>query len=88
MVLKQYLKNPDWFVAENVTGLESANSGKIFNIILKELEFAGEGYNITAHKYKFEEYCVPQKKTQDNCCRNKKRFKKIFFSAKANYIKK
>ena len=27
-------KNPEWFVAENVTGLESANSGKIFDVIL------------------------------------------------------
>ncbi len=75
-------KKPDWFVAENVTGLESANSGKIFNIILKELEFAGEGYNITAHKYKFEEYCVPQKRHRIIVVGIRKDLKKYFLVPK------
>ncbi|RSD27621.1 DNA cytosine methyltransferase [Mesobacillus subterraneus] len=53
--------NPLAFIAENVGGLESANEGKAFVQILKAMEEAGEhGYNITPHKYKFEEYGVPQ----------------------------
>ncbi|MEH7181080.1 DNA cytosine methyltransferase [Neobacillus vireti] len=49
---------PQWFIGENVGGLESANEGKAFVQILKEMEEAG--YYITPHKYKFEEYGVPQ----------------------------
>ena len=51
---------PDWFVAENVSGMSSANEGNAFKTILKELKNSGNGYNITAHKYKFEEYGIPQ----------------------------
>jgi len=51
---------PIWFLAENVSGLQSANDGNAFKKILKDLEKAGNGYNITAHLYKFEEYGVPQ----------------------------
>ena len=75
-------KNPDWFVAENVTGLESANSGKIFNVILKELESVGKGYNITAHKYKFEEYSVPQKRHRIIIVGLRKDLKKYFLVPK------
>jgi len=49
---------PMWFVAENVSGLSSANDGKAFEKILLELKSAG--YVITPHLYKFEEYGVPQ----------------------------
>ena len=49
---------PQWFLAENVGGLRSANEGKAFKKILKELEEAG--YVITPHLYKFEDYGVPQ----------------------------
>jgi len=49
---------PQWFVAENVGGLKSANEGKAFTKILDELKNAG--YVITPHLYKFEEYGVPQ----------------------------
>lgn len=52
--------NPKWFIAENVSGLQSANSGKAFKKILNDLENAGKGYNLTANLYKFEEYGVPQ----------------------------
>lgn len=52
--------NPKWFIAENVSGLQSANNGTAFKKILEDLENAGKGYNITAHLYKFEEYGVPQ----------------------------
>lgn len=53
--------NPVWFIAENVGGLQSANDGQAFLIILKALENAGKyGYNLTPHLYKFEEYGIPQ----------------------------
>jgi len=52
--------NPQWFVAENVSGLQSANNGEAFKKILEEFENAGHGYNIAPHLYKFEEYGVPQ----------------------------
>lgn len=49
---------PQWFVAENVGGLRSANDGKALTKILEELQ--GAGYVITPHLYKFEEYGIPQ----------------------------
>jgi DNA (cytosine-5)-methyltransferase 1 len=52
--------NPLFFVAENVSGIHSANSDAAFYKILKELENAGYGYNVTTHLFKFEEYGVPQ----------------------------
>ncbi len=52
--------NPKWFIAENVSGLQSANNGKAFKKILEDLESAGSGYRLTPHLYKFEEYGVPQ----------------------------
>lgn len=54
--------NPLFFVAENVSGLKSANSGKAFAKILEDLENAGLGYNLTVHEFKAEEYGVPQKR--------------------------
>lgn len=51
---------PKFFVAENVGGITSANEGRAFKKILDDLSRAGNGYNITAHLYKFEEYGVPQ----------------------------
>lgn len=54
--------NPEWFVAENVSGLRSANDGTAFGHILSELEAAGLGYDVVPHLYKFEEYGVPQKR--------------------------
>lgn len=54
------IHQPKWFIAENVSGLQSANSGKAFNKILHDLENAGSGYVLTTHLYKFEEYGVPQ----------------------------
>lgn len=52
--------NPMWFLAENVNGIQSANNGDAFAAILKDLESAGKGYNLTIHLYKFEKYGVPQ----------------------------
>ena len=55
-VLKSH--KPDWFLAENVGGLRSANEGEAFKIILRDLRDAG--YKVYPHLYKFEEYGVPQ----------------------------
>lgn len=54
--LRQF--RPQWFVAENVGGLRSANGGSALTRILAELRDAG--YVITPHLYKFEEYGIPQ----------------------------
>ncbi len=54
------IKNPQWFVAENVSGIQSANNGMAFLQIIDDLKKAGVGYNVTPHLYKFEEYGVPQ----------------------------
>lgn len=53
---------PTCFVAENVIGLHHAHSGNALGQILRELAEAGDGYNVTAHPYKFEEYGVPQER--------------------------
>jgi len=53
---------PKFIVAENVGGMSSANDGKAFERIINDLKNAGNGYEITSHKYKFEEYGVPQKR--------------------------
>ncbi len=55
-VLKKY--QPKWFLAENVSGLQSANEGKAFEKIKEDLINAG--YKIYPNLYKFEEYGVPQ----------------------------
>lgn len=55
-VLKKY--QPQWFLAENVGGLRSANDGRAFQKILQDLKDCG--YNLYPHLYKFEEYGVPQ----------------------------
>jgi DNA (cytosine-5)-methyltransferase 1 len=51
---------PIFFIAENVGGLASANDGKAFDRIINDLETAGNGYALTIHLYKAEEYGVPQ----------------------------
>ena len=55
-VLKIY--QPEWFLAENVSGMRSAGDGDHFKQILKDMEEAG--YVLTPHMYKFEEYGIPQ----------------------------
>ena len=49
---------PLWFLAENVSGLSTANNGLAFKKILSDMKAAG--YKIFPHLYKFEEYGVPQ----------------------------
>lgn len=56
LVLKKY--QPEWFLAENVSGLKSAGSGEHFKQILQDMKNAG--YVIVPHMYKFEQYGVPQ----------------------------
>ncbi len=52
---------PEWFLAENVGGLRGANEGSAFKKIIHDLENSGEnGYHLTAHLFKFEQYGVPQ----------------------------
>lgn len=51
---------PKFFFAENVRGLRSANNGTALLKILRSLQNAGNGYILTTHLYKFEEYGVPQ----------------------------
>jgi DNA (cytosine-5)-methyltransferase 1 len=53
--------NPLFFLAENVSGLSSANAGDAFIQILRDLGAAGRfGYEITVNLYKFEEFGIPQ----------------------------
>lgn len=52
------LFRPQWFIAENVSGLKNANDGNAFQIILQNMQSAG--YTLTPHLYKFEEYGIPQ----------------------------
>ncbi|MGE5403336.1 MAG: DNA cytosine methyltransferase [Candidatus Saccharibacteria bacterium] len=54
------IHRPMWFVAENVSGLSSANAGEAFIRILNDLATAGDGYRLTTHLYKFQDYGVPQ----------------------------
>ena len=51
---------PQWFLAENVNGLSSANDGEAFKKIMQDLH--DTGYRIYPHLYKFEQYGVPQKR--------------------------
>jgi DNA (cytosine-5)-methyltransferase 1 len=54
------IHRPMAFVAENVGGIRSSNEGKAFEHILRELSTAGNGYDLTVHLYKAEDYGVPQ----------------------------
>tara|TARA_B100001250_G_scaffold344094_1_gene313018 strand:- start:281 stop:1270 length:990 start_codon:yes stop_codon:yes gene_type:complete len=52
------LRSPKFFVAENVSGI-TVNGA--LEIITNALALAGDyGYELSVHKYKFEEYGVPQ----------------------------
>lgn len=51
-------KQPLWFLAENVGGLQSANEGRAMRIIFDSMKEAG--YRIYPNLYKFEQYGVPQ----------------------------
>jgi DNA (cytosine-5)-methyltransferase 1 len=51
---------PKFFIAENVGGLSSSNEGRALKKILADLGKAGNGYDLTVHLYKAEDYGVPQ----------------------------
>ena len=53
---------PKFFIAENVGGITSANEGRAFEKIISDLKSAGNGYELTAHLYKAEEYGIPQRR--------------------------
>lgn len=57
-------KRPQWFIAENVSGLRGANEGSAFKQILEHLQNPREGlsYRIVPHLYSFDEYGVPQRR--------------------------
>ena len=76
---------PTWFVAENVGGISSSNEGKAFKIILNDLRNAGKGYNLTVHKYKFEDYGIPQARHRIIIVGIKKEFNLKFKVPKPNY---
>lgn len=57
-ILKE--RRPRFFVAENVKGIMSANSGKAFPMILKE--FSDAGYTVVYKLLNASEYGVPQKR--------------------------
>ena len=50
--------NPEWFLAENVSGLKADK--KAFNLIMDE--FHECGYRLYPHMYFFEDYKVPQRR--------------------------
>ena len=54
-VLQKY--QPQWFIAENVSGIRSAGSGD-FQTILADLREAG--YRLNVNLYKSEQYGIPQ----------------------------
>ncbi len=49
---------PQWFLAENVSGLSSANDGQALGVIIAAMQH--EGYRVYPHLYKFEDYGIPQ----------------------------
>lgn len=57
-ILKE--RQPRFFIAENVKGIMSANSGKAFPMIIKE--FSDAGYKVTYKLLNASEYGVPQKR--------------------------
>ena len=77
--------HPKWFIAENVGGIRSSNEGKAFKKILFDLEHAGKGYNLTVHKYKFEEYGIPQARHRIIIVGIKKELNLKFKVPKPNY---
>lgn len=52
--------HPKFFVAENVGGILSANKGLALKKIIQDLSLSGNGYEVIVHKYKAEDYGVPQ----------------------------
>ena len=80
------IHRPMAFIAENVGGLVSANRGKAFLQIVRDLQ--SEGYNLTVHKYKFEEYGVPQMRHRVIIVGIRQDLNQVFNIPRPTYIKK
>ncbi|ORT99427.1 DNA-cytosine methyltransferase [Anaerovibrio sp. JC8] len=68
---------PKWFLAENVSGLTSANDGKAFSQIMNDMRECG--YHLYPHLYKFEEYGVPQTRHRIIIIGIKDDIKKVYY---------
>lgn len=51
---------PEFFVAENVSGLANKNQKNVFDKIIHEIEAAGPKYKVHKELYRLEEYGIPQ----------------------------
>ncbi len=80
--------NPKAFVAENVSGISSANSYEAFKKIILDLENCGNGYDVSFQKYKAEEYGVPQSRHRIVIVGIRKDLKKTFIHPKPTHIGK
>jgi DNA (cytosine-5)-methyltransferase 1 len=80
--------NPEFFIAENVGGIRSANEGKTLLKILDDLSRAGKGYAITPHLYKFEEYGLPQSRHRVIMVGIRKDLNKIFKPPAPTHLKR
>ena len=74
-VLEEF--QPDWFLAENVSGLASANDGEAFSKILNDMRDCG--YHLYPHLYKFEEYGIPQNRHRIIIIGIKDDIKKVYY---------
>lgn len=82
------VKKPRFFIAENVKGILSANSGKAFPMIIKE--FADAGYHVTYKLFNTSDYGIPQKRERVIIvgCKYKKDFEKFNFPRTTTKTKK
>lgn len=74
-VLKMF--QPEWFLAENVSGLSSVDKGSTFSKIMGKLKKCG--YKLYPHLYKFEEYGVPQSRHRIIIIGIRDDLKKVFY---------
>ncbi len=69
-------KKPLWFLAENVSGISNKKDDFVFRKILNELKNCN--YELNVHKYKFEEYGIPQKRHRYIIVGIRKDIKRVF----------
>jgi DNA (cytosine-5)-methyltransferase 1 len=77
--------SPDFFIAENVSGILSSNKGTAIEKILNDMDKAG--YIPVPHVYKFEQYGVPQARHRLIIVGFKKSLGLIFKPPKPTHIK-
>lgn len=75
-IIQQF--KPKFFLAENVGGLTNVNQKVAFEKIITDLRNAGNGYNLTVHLYKSEDYGVPQSRHRIIIVGFDQKLKKIF----------